>query len=140
LANLREAKEAWIDTAKALGRPVPEPQRGLERFSGKFTIRMPKSLHKNLANEAEREGVSLNQYVVYLLSDRHSSQSTSGVIEQAATDFYVESQTTVSKQIVRAANRDWFRRGDLASRAIPQRPVGDYIGIATREVLTRDRT
>ena len=35
---------------------------------GKFKIRMPKDLHKHLANKAKSEGVSMNQYCVYLLS------------------------------------------------------------------------
>lgn len=41
---------------------------GYENFSGKFVIRIPKSLHYKLAIEAEQEGVSLNQYALYKLS------------------------------------------------------------------------
>ncbi|MCI6085463.1 MAG: type II toxin-antitoxin system HicB family antitoxin [Selenomonas sp.] len=33
---------------------------------------MPKSLHKKLAERAKREGISLNQYCVYLLSEHHA--------------------------------------------------------------------
>ena len=40
-------------------------------YSGKFLVRMPKSLHFRLAMQAKREGVSLNQYVTSLLSSRH---------------------------------------------------------------------
>ena len=36
--------------------------------SGKFVVRMPRSLHAALEAEAEREGVSLNQLVVAKLS------------------------------------------------------------------------
>ena len=38
------------------------------KFSGKFLVRIPKSLHYKLTIEAEKEGVSLNQYVLYKLS------------------------------------------------------------------------
>jgi predicted HicB family RNase H-like nuclease len=37
-------------------------------FSGKFTVRLPKSLHQALVDRAEREGVSLNLFVTNALS------------------------------------------------------------------------
>ncbi|WP_419079638.1 toxin-antitoxin system HicB family antitoxin [Phascolarctobacterium succinatutens] len=33
------------------------------RFSGRFVVRVPKTLHRLLAEESEREGISLNQFV-----------------------------------------------------------------------------
>ena len=67
LENLREAMEGWIETKLENGFDVPEPaQDGC--FSGKFIVRIPKSLHLKLSLEAEREGVSLNQYALYKLS------------------------------------------------------------------------
>jgi hypothetical protein len=39
-----------------------------EAYSGKFNLRLPKSLHRRLAELAEREAVSLNQLVVSLLA------------------------------------------------------------------------
>ena len=49
---------------------LPEPPAGPQRreYSGKFNVRVPKSLHAALANEAEAEGVSLNQLVVAKLA------------------------------------------------------------------------
>jgi len=49
---------------------LPEPPAGLQRreYSGKFNVRVPKSLHAALASEAEAEGVSLNQLVVAKLA------------------------------------------------------------------------
>ena len=35
---------------------------------GRFTLRLPSTLHEQLAQLAEREGVSLNQYIVYALT------------------------------------------------------------------------
>ena len=63
-SNIREAMEGWIETKLETGFPVPVPA-AQENFSGKFIVRLPKSLHAKLAREAEREGVSLNQYAVY---------------------------------------------------------------------------
>jgi hypothetical protein len=49
---------------------LPEPVAGPQRreYSGKFNVRVPKSLHAALASEAEAEGVSLNQLVVAKLA------------------------------------------------------------------------
>ena len=49
---------------------LPEPPIGPQRreYSGKFNVRVPRSLHASLASEAEAEGVSLNQLVVTKLA------------------------------------------------------------------------
>ncbi|MBI3412172.1 MAG: toxin-antitoxin system HicB family antitoxin [Planctomycetes bacterium] len=49
---------------------LPDPPDGPQRreYSGKFNVRIPKSLHAALACEAEAEGVSLNQLVVAKLA------------------------------------------------------------------------
>ena len=65
--NLREAMEGWIETKLENGFTVPEPVQ-INDFSGKFIVRVPKSLHYRLSLEAEKEGVSLNQYALYKLS------------------------------------------------------------------------
>ncbi len=57
-----DAMRAWIETAIEDGQPVPAP-RPLKDYSGKFVVRVPKSLHQQLAAAARREGVSLNTYV-----------------------------------------------------------------------------
>lgn len=40
----------------------------LEDYSGRLVLRIPRSLHKALKQEAAIEGVSLNQYMLYKLS------------------------------------------------------------------------
>ena len=65
--NLKEAMEGWIETKLEAGFEIPMPV-GYEEFSGKFMIRIPKSLHYRLTVEAKQEGVSLNQYALYKLS------------------------------------------------------------------------
>lgn len=65
--NLKEAMEGWIETKLESGFEVPLPV-GYDDFSGKFIVRIPKSLHYKLSVEAEQEGVSLNQYALYKLS------------------------------------------------------------------------
>ncbi len=49
---------------------LSQPSVGAQRreYSGKFNVRVPKSLHAALASEAEAEGVSLNQLVAAKLA------------------------------------------------------------------------
>jgi predicted RNase H-like HicB family nuclease len=67
-ANMQEAMEGWIETKLENGFTVPEPVNE-NLYSGKFVLRLPKSLHARLAMEAIKEGVSLNQYALYRLSN-----------------------------------------------------------------------
>ncbi|MEP6870611.1 MAG: toxin-antitoxin system HicB family antitoxin [Anaerolineaceae bacterium] len=57
----------WIETEYEDGDPIPLPIYP-EEYSGKFNLRIPKSLHRKLAKSATADGVSLNQYVTMLLS------------------------------------------------------------------------
>ena len=66
--NIQEAMEGWIETKLEAGFPIPEPL-SLDKYSGKFVVRLPRSLHRRLSVEAEKEGVSLNQYTLYKLSN-----------------------------------------------------------------------
>lgn len=70
--NLQEAMLGWIETKIENGFDVPLPMTA-DSYSGKFNVRIPKSLHQKLSIEAEKEGVSLNQYVVYKLSIDNNS-------------------------------------------------------------------
>lgn len=65
--NLQEAMEGWLETKLEFGDPIPEPVTQ-SNYSGKFVVRVPKSLHQKLSMEAEKEGISLNQYALYKLS------------------------------------------------------------------------
>lgn len=68
LDMLEDAKACWIETALEDGVKIPEPLQD-EDFSGRFNLRIPKSLHRRLAMLAKRDGVSLNQMVMYLLAN-----------------------------------------------------------------------
>jgi antitoxin HicB len=66
--NIRDAMEAWLTTALDRGIAIPEP----ESYSGKFVLRVPKSLHRKLAENARRENMSLNQFMLYLLTEQNA--------------------------------------------------------------------
>jgi len=67
MINIEDAKIAWLSVALDDGMVIPEPEN-LDHYSGQFKIRMPKSLHKQLAEHSKREGISMNQYCLYLLA------------------------------------------------------------------------
>ena len=67
VANAADAKREWIEAALEKGIKINEPDN-LEDYSGQFKLRLPRSLHRLLAEHSKREGISMNQYCVYLLS------------------------------------------------------------------------
>lgn len=70
IANLKDAKKAWLMAAMEDGVNIPEPtvEDTGKTYSGQFKLRIPRSLHKLLSEQAKREGISMNQYCMYLLS------------------------------------------------------------------------
>src|SRR3954469_12430380 len=64
-ARVHEAMGDWIAAALAEGKAVPTPRNGL---SGRLLVRMPRTLHADLARAAAREQVSLNQFITAALS------------------------------------------------------------------------
>jgi predicted RNase H-like HicB family nuclease len=61
------ARKMWIESMYEDGNDIPLPRKE-DDYSGKFNVRLPKSLHRKLDQLAVREGVSLNQYLVSTLS------------------------------------------------------------------------
>lgn len=70
ITMIEDAKKSWLSIAleQDMEIPLPAEFRSSENYSGKFNVRIPKTLHRSLANRARAEGVSLNQLIVYELS------------------------------------------------------------------------
>ncbi|MBZ4687479.1 MAG: antitoxin HicB [Clostridia bacterium] len=75
LEMIQDAKKLWLETAIEDNIEIPEPSKGVDEYSGKINLRMPKSLHKTLAEKAHEEKVSLNQYINYQLARGISYQN-----------------------------------------------------------------
>ena len=68
-AMLSDAKKLWIETSLSEGWEVPEPAlEEARQYSGRFNVRLPRYLHRELATLADAEGTSLNQLVLGLLA------------------------------------------------------------------------
>ena len=81
-AAAEEVRRLWIMTEYEDAAEIPLPSYP-EEYSGKFNLRLPKSLHRRLAALAEREAVSLNQLAVSLLA-AGDAVSQAGIQEQKA--------------------------------------------------------
>jgi predicted RNase H-like HicB family nuclease len=68
---IKDAKKQWLMAALESKYQIMEPN-ALEDYSGQFKLRLPKSLHKDLAEKSKQEGISMNQYCLYLLSKNSS--------------------------------------------------------------------
>lgn len=65
LKGLVELVDDVVADMEESGEPIPEPIAD-RRYSGRFNVRIPESLHRELVLAAAEEGVSLNR----LVSDR----------------------------------------------------------------------
>lgn len=74
--NAVDAKRAWLEAALEEGIPIAEPEiePDVSDYSGQFKLRMPKSLHRSLSIHAKKEGISMNQYCLYLLTKNDTEQ------------------------------------------------------------------
>jgi antitoxin HicB len=67
IESVRTSLELWVEDALESGAPIPEPATETQ-FSGKFVLRTTRTLHGDLAERAESEGVSLNTWCLTVLA------------------------------------------------------------------------
>ena len=79
--NLEAAAVSWILEVWESGGLVPEPLPS--DASGKFLLRLPRSLHVRATKLAALEGVSLNQLIVGALAEKLGAATALSRIERA---------------------------------------------------------
>jgi antitoxin HicB len=67
-ANLREVAAEWLQASHASHFPIPDPPSD-ELPSGKLLLRMRRSIHSRAQQRAEADGVSLNAWIVSVVSE-----------------------------------------------------------------------
>ena len=77
LEDLEKNKKARFQEYLEKGLGIPEPEPEDRTFSGRFILRIPKFLHRELARSAQKNGTSLNQYVCTLLAMNFQSDKLS---------------------------------------------------------------
>jgi antitoxin HicB len=118
LSGLKTAMAEWITVALKEGREIPEP-RSATSHSGRLLLRMPRTLHAELTRAAERESVSLNQFITDTLASaiawRGRSDApggNSGPIQTPGAE-----SLTASPSAARSSRRDSSRLFTLALAA-----------------------
>jgi len=101
--NVQEAKVAWMTGQLESGAEIPAPTND-DDFSGKFILRIPRTLHRSMAYQAKKEGVSLNQYATHLLSERHALHVVQKMLDRTA-NLWRE-----------AAQNSWVHYGETENR------------------------
>ncbi|MYF51852.1 MAG: toxin-antitoxin system HicB family antitoxin [Gammaproteobacteria bacterium] len=82
-----------IETAARMyaeaGRTFPPPSVPQDDFSGRVTLRLPKTLHRTLALGADEEGASLNQHLVNILAHHAGVQMALNTRNAETEESYI---------------------------------------------------
>lgn len=93
--ELEENEVAWLETAQEYGTEIPAvPYERAESFSGKFTVRVSSYVHRAAAEEAKKQGVSLNQFI--------NDAIVNYVAETKTIDYVSDAVTVKTQEIVRS--------------------------------------
>ncbi len=91
IKNLEESAETWIELSLKQGLDIPEPFVN-QGYSGKIALRLPKSLHRQAIRFAERDGISLNQFLLSAISERIGAEELSNqIIEKLESQIMIRS-------------------------------------------------
>jgi predicted RNase H-like HicB family nuclease len=80
------ALEGVIEVYKESDLQLPEPLTRQE-YSGQFRLRLPKSLHRQAAMMAEREGVSLNAFAATAIAEKVGAEVAKKDAEKVAINI-----------------------------------------------------
>lgn len=135
LETLDEVLHGWLAIAIEEGRDLPEPRRlEADMPSGRFSVRLPRSLHRRLVEAAERERSSLNQLVNVLLARGLEEAARGGAAEPTVRyrpdGTWVESEEAARGGAAEPPVEDAHENlAALAVRSSPQ-AIGPLKGIA----------
>jgi antitoxin HicB len=125
VSNVQQAKELWMKSRFESGGEIPEPTDE-EDFSGKFVLRIPRVLHRSLAHQAQKQGVSLNHYASSLLSERNPLQILQRTMDRRFAlwsdpqNVWVHQHDTPRRQYIVAGAK---YKGDLSALVILSKPA-----------------
>ena len=74
-ARLERAAQTWLSDWLATGKAAPSPLMN-NKASGRFALRLPRSLYLRASRAAARESVSLNQYIANAVAERVGASTT----------------------------------------------------------------
>lgn len=86
--ELDAAAREWLAAVIDAGQSIPSPA-ATAGYSGRLALRLPKSLHKQAARYAARDGVSLNQFIVTALALKVGAVAATQRQLRARTNVFV---------------------------------------------------
>ena len=108
---IKEAKIAvngFLKVFREDGCLIPKPNT-LKPFSGQTRLRLPKSLHATLNQEAQKDGISLNTYIISLLSERHLVKQLEKELTELKNLVLISMLTTGEQGIQAKTNGHTYR-------------------------------
>lgn len=96
IQNLEKAAASWIEVALSNGYEIREPVN-FHGYSGKIALRIPRGLHKQVAELAELEECSINQLLVTAIAQYLGNKRAFKAMSEA---MFSELRKTMSEGIV----------------------------------------
>jgi predicted HicB family RNase H-like nuclease len=132
IANLEKIKKNRFEEYLKKGVKIPEPESEKEDYSGRFVLRLPKILHRQLAEAAKRNESSLNQYVVYLLTANLQLNLQERFMETLRTDW-----ETIFKERLHSWIKENMKPGNLQTDLQGER-LAEFTSVLEKYLETSD--
>ncbi|MBI3329112.1 MAG: type II toxin-antitoxin system HicB family antitoxin [Nitrospinae bacterium] len=113
---LERAAKVWILAALDQGQEIPPPFMN-QSFGGKVALRLPRSLHRMAARFAERDGTSLNQFLVTAIAARIGAEEFHNLLVEKVMKKVVNSLGTRSSKPSAPSPKAPIRRINLEDDA-----------------------
>ncbi|PIP78473.1 MAG: hypothetical protein COW85_04035 [Ignavibacteria bacterium CG22_combo_CG10-13_8_21_14_all_37_15] len=128
LQLLEEEKKFIIEFALNEEKEIPEPVFETEDLpSGQFVLRVPKTLHKKIKDLAEKENISLNQYVAFVLSSHVGETKAFSVVQEWLSKLpEVETRHIIPKTFMFSFPNSWGTTKILPN-SNKQNPYNSYV-------------
>jgi antitoxin HicB len=138
LKGLREEMARWISSALREGRDIPEP-RSATSHSGRLLLRMPRTLHAALTKAAERESVSLNQFINDALASAVGWRRSASADEADATTTPISQEPGAAgltpEPLVRDSDAGARRSRRMPARFVTAALTANFVLVAVTGVV-----
>lgn len=81
------SKKVYLNYLDENGIEIPNPTKETDLPSGKIALRVAKTTHKKLIENAKKEGVSLNSYIQMAISEKLGREQESSHVLNALNDI-----------------------------------------------------
>lgn len=113
VGEVKIAASLYLDFLNDEGLTFPEPNL-LPIYSGQLRVRMPHSLHARLASRAQVEGISLNSFILHLLSSNSEHHTISNEIGKKEQDQLMRASSL--SHMVKEESKSYSRKPGARQR------------------------